>query len=64
MREVDKEEFYRFMGPKNVHPSITTRFPFTADWKLLDGFQKLLGRTVDRKEGGRIITTYYLMDGA
>lgn len=60
MNRVSKEEFFRVIGPLNVHPSIRpTKFPYTSDWKTPQG--KLYGTSIDHVESGAIITDYYLV---
>jgi hypothetical protein len=63
MIAVSKDEFYRriYEGGLDVHPSIVTRFPFTSDWKFHRRLgQPLFGRSVQRVEGGRIETDYFV----
>ena len=61
MRKVSKDEFYRSIGPLNVHPSIQHgNYPYTAIWKTQTGAQQVVGKTIGRTEGGRTVTDYYL----
>lgn len=58
MTKVSRDEFYKAVGPLNVHPHIVTSFPYTSDWQLPT--RQTIGRSVDRVEGGLIVTDYYL----
>lgn len=62
MRQVTKEEFYRKVGPLNVHPSPTGSYPYTSEWKYLDYSKhgQLFGKSVGRQDGGNTVTDYYI----
>jgi hypothetical protein len=62
MKQVTTEEFYKAIGPLDVHPSIQPGpYPYTSLWKLRqrpDGAP--LGKSVGRRVGGLVVTDYYL----
>ncbi len=65
MREVTKDEFFKPIRDKgfDVHPSIVSKFPYTSLWKFPRKFgEPVYGKTVDRKEGGRILTAYFVAE--
>lgn len=62
MKDVTKEQFYALMGPLNVHPRIMTSYPYTSEWRLQDMSRKMVGKTIDRRDGGHIVTTYEVED--
>lgn len=65
MREVTKEEFFKpiYDGGLDVHPEITTRFPYTSVWRFHRQIGRpVFGKTVDRLEGGLTKTAYFLAD--
>lgn len=67
MRKVTTEEFYRKVGPLNVHPQIQGSWPYTSLWKLL-GYSdngRVVGKSVDVFDNGKnglTHTEYYLND--
>lgn len=68
MRKVTSEEFYRKIGPLNVHPQIQGgSWPYTSLWKLM-GYAdngKVVGKTVSVFTNGRnglTHTEYYLAE--
>jgi hypothetical protein len=66
MRQVTKDEFYRVIGPQNVHPQIqNSKWPYTSLWKLQGSYASanvVVGKTVDGVPEGKAfaITEYYL----
>lgn len=61
MNTVTKEQFFAKINPLNVAGHIQPGpHPYTTVFKLQAGFQQTIGKTVDRYEGGRIVTDYYL----
>ena len=44
MRETTKDEFFKFISPLNVHPSIEGKFPYTSIFKTPSGIER--GRIV------------------
>jgi len=36
LREVSKEDFYKFVGPLDVHPVPEGSFPYVTSWQLRD----------------------------
>lgn len=68
MRKVTQEEFYRKIGPLNVHPQIQNGgFPYWSLWKSLDyrDSGKVIGKTVDvyaNGKNGLTVTEYYLSE--
>ncbi len=63
MRQVTKKEFYDkvYDGKHNVHPSIIGKWPYTSHWIYLNNpHGPLFGKTVERLEGGLIVTDYFL----
>ena len=57
-REVTKDEFFRAMGPQDVHPSIQGRWPYTSNWNTRAG--KTIGKTEDYlPEGSALTKTRY-----
>lgn len=61
MQPVSKEKFYATVGPLNVHPRIVnSSHPYTSIWELQNGSRKVIGKSVDRMEGGRSLTDYFL----
>lgn len=42
--EVSHEQFYKFMGQLDVHPSIVGGYPYETSWKLRTG--ECVGKTV------------------
>jgi len=59
MKPVTKEEFYKQVGPLDVHPSIQPGpYPYTSLWKLRHG--QTVGKSVGRIEGGLAVTDYFL----
>jgi hypothetical protein len=62
MRKVTMEEFYKVMGPLDVHPSIQPGpYPYTSLWKLRQRPDSTpLGKSVGRMEGGQAVTDYFL----
>ena len=63
MKQVSKDEFFRRIcdGGLDVHPSIVTGSPYTSEWRFhrLLG-QPLFGKSVERIEGGLIVTDYFI----
>ncbi len=61
MKPVTAEQFYAFMNPLDVHPSIQPGpWPYTSLWKLRrnsDGAP--LGKSIGRKDGS---SEYFLAD--
>ena len=67
MRKVTKEQFFAPIYAKNldVHPRIVTGFPYTSSWEFHRQVNRAVyGKTVDRVEGGRISTDYFLVSEA
>jgi hypothetical protein len=64
MRQVTVTEFYKVMGPIDVHPSIQPGpYPYTSIWKLRQRPDSAaLGKSVGRREGGLTVTDYFLND--
>lgn len=63
MTMVGKEEFFRRIRDErlDVHPRIITRFPYTSNWEFHRmPSRPLFGATVDRVEGGKIVTEYFV----
>jgi len=65
MRKVTTEEFYRKIGPLNVHPQIQGSWPYTSLWKLIDHREngRVVGKSVDVFQNGvngLTRTEYYL----
>ncbi len=61
MKKVSRDEFYKTVGRLNVHPQIMTNYPYTSDWRLQsEPMRQPVGRSVDRVEGGVIVTDYYV----
>ena len=61
MTKVSRDEFFKAVARMNVHPQIVTNYPYTADWRLQsEPMRQPVGRTVDRVDGGSIVTDYYL----
>lgn len=59
MIEVTQEEFFKVMGPLNVHPTPTGDYPYLSIWKdQRTGAE--LGRSQDRGTGKEAI--YYLRE--
>lgn len=59
--EVERHEFYKLIGPLDVHPKIIGEFPYTSLFKNKNGAVK--GIAVDSKVNGLLITRYYLPKG-
>lgn len=67
MREVSEKEFYRPIFDKglDVHPTIVSGFPYTSEWRFPRQIgTPLYGKTVDRVEGGRIRTSYFIAESS
>jgi hypothetical protein len=67
MRKVTGEEFYRKIGPLNVHPQIQGSWPYTSLWKLTGHSDsgRIVGKSVDvftNGVNGLTHTEYYLND--
>ena len=49
MREVTHEEFFKAMGPKDVHPRIVDAWSdetgYTSEWRLKSISQRLVGKS-------------------
>ena len=63
MKPVSKEEFFKpiFADGLDVHPSIVSAFPYTSVWEFHRMLRKTAyGKTVDRIEGGKIVTDYFI----
>jgi hypothetical protein len=65
MRQVAKEEFYKVVGPLNVHAQIqNSRWPYTSLWKMQDyrNNGQIVGKTVDVVPEGKALAVkeYYL----
>lgn len=61
MRAVSKDQFYKAIGNLNVHPTIVTdKYPYTSEWRMLDGQRALIGKSVGRMDGGSAVTDYFL----
>ena len=66
MRQVSKEEFFKIVGPQNVHPQIqNSNYPYTSLWKLQGSYasrEVVVGKTVGVIPEGKAlpITKYYL----
>lgn len=63
MREVSKQTFFKriFNDRLNVHPHITTGFPYTSVWKYSNNpLAPPYGKTVDTIKGGVVLKTYFL----
>jgi hypothetical protein len=60
LKEVTKEEFYKSVGPLNVHPHIIGNYPYTSIYQFPD--RREHGRTVDYIPEGKALaeTRYYL----
>lgn len=57
-REVTKDEFYRAIGPQDVHPSPQGRWPYTSLFKTRAGVVR--GKAEDYKpEGSGLTKTRY-----
>lgn len=67
MREVSKADFYKpiFEQRLDVQPRITSdRFPYTSLWEFhRSPGRPVYGKTVDRVEGGRVLTSYFVSEG-
>ena len=60
MREVSKEEFFKVIGPKNVHPTILGNWPYTSDFRSPDG--KSHGRIENRmKPNSGLTEAHYFL---
>ena len=66
-REVTREEFYNFIGPKDaiLHIENVYSYPYTTLWRLRYS-NKIIGKTIDEFSNGMqnhypIITKYYLL---
>jgi hypothetical protein len=60
LKEVDRETFYKTMGPLDVKLSVLGDFPYTTEFKL---YSTLKGKVVESySEGNKrpIIKKYYL----
>jgi hypothetical protein len=58
-REVTQAEFFRVMGPINVHPSIQPgKYPYTSIWQTPQ--RSAIGESVGSMEGGRERTAWFL----
>jgi hypothetical protein len=63
VRQVSKDEFYKAVGPLNVHPNIVTGWPYTSEWRLQNDMARtLIGKTILRQEGGQLLTDYFLVN--
>ena len=65
MTEVTKEEFYRAIGPLNVHPTIIDpyNYPYSSEWKT--PMRHVVGFTEDYHPDGHLgitKTRYFLVD--
>jgi hypothetical protein len=62
MVKVTKDEFFKTIGPQNVHPQImNSKWPYTRDFKTPLGEWR--GRIIDFEvEGDTIGSEYYLPD--
>jgi hypothetical protein len=60
MREVSKEEFYKAIGPQNVHPRVIGPHPYTSSFVTPNGTER--GRAVDfmPRVNGKLQTKYLL----
>ncbi len=59
-REVSTEEFYRVIGPQNVHPQSVGPYPYTSIFKTPSGETK--GKAVGYfPDGSAIVATRYLL---
>lgn len=64
MKQVSKDEFYKAVGPLDVHPNIVTKWPYTSEWRLQNDIARtLIGKTVLREERGHVLTEYFLVKG-
>lgn len=59
-QEVTKDEFFRVIGPKDVHPCPIGNFPYTSLWKTPRG--DVIAKSADHfHEGTRIVSTTYML---
>lgn len=51
MRKISKDEFYKMVGPLDVHPSIQPGpWPYTSLWKLRNT-REVVGKSVGHADG-------------
>lgn len=60
MKEVTKDQFYAFIGTKDVVGSIVTDFPYTMEYSMR-GSRNIIAKAVDSLVNGiyPIVTTYF-----
>jgi len=46
MKEVPKEEFWKFIGDKDAIHEIVSDYPYTSQWRLRGGTREVIARAV------------------
>lgn len=61
MREVSREEFYKRIGPLDVHPRIVNdRWPYVSMWEMHhQAGRPCVGKSVGRTDGSYV---YFLLE--